>query len=214
MPAVNRAVNCRNVGNICGLVAPINVPQTNNKEKELMTKITHFVESMRINEDVSDREKSMDEDQPDRIPGYDEAKRRAEKAILDVEHFKAAIAEPDAGKILDVNLIQSPGGDIGSGLTDDDFHLTCHVDSTLISKIEKGEFVELQKLVPKDKRRKSGDDNRLEWIHQALSRTQLTRLQILGDGNKFFMFMPQLIVEQILPGQRKYGNMCQLLIQL
>ena len=39
------------------------------------------------------------------------------------------------------------------------------VDPALISKIEKGEFVDLEKLVPKDKRRRS-DDNRLEWIHQ------------------------------------------------
>ena len=41
------------------------------------------------------------------------------------------------------------------------FHLTCHVDGSLKSKIEKGKFVELDKLLPK---RKLHDDNRLEWV--------------------------------------------------
>ena len=41
---------------------------------------------------------------------------------------------------------------IGSGISDDDFfHLTCHIEPSLIHKIEKGEFVELEKLLPKDR---------------------------------------------------------------
>ena len=54
--------------------------------------------------------------------------------------------------------------DIGSGVSDDDsFHLTCHIEPSLIHKIEKGEFVELDKLLPKLGGFK-GDDNRLEWV--------------------------------------------------
>ena len=42
--------------------------------------------------------------------------------------------------------------DIAKGVSDDDFlHLTCHIEPSLIHKIEKGEFVELEKLLPKDK---------------------------------------------------------------
>ena len=56
---------------------------------------------------------------------------------------------------------------IGSGVSDDDFfHLTCHIEPNLIHKIEKGEFVELEKLLPKDKLGGSKDDNRLEWVQR------------------------------------------------
>ena len=55
---------------------------------------------------------------------------------------------------------------IGAGVSDDNFfHLTCHIDPNLIHKIEKGEFIELEKLLPKDKLGRNGDDNRLEWVH-------------------------------------------------
>ena len=67
-----------------------------------------------------------------------------------------------------VSTVQTVVGNNGN-LTDDDFfHLTCHVDQSLIVKIKKGEFVDLERLLPKDKRRKgsgNGSDNRLEWIH-------------------------------------------------
>ena len=55
---------------------------------------------------------------------------------------------------------------IGSGMTDDDFfHLTCHIEPSLIHKIEKGEYVELEKLLPKDKLGKI-DESRLEWVQR------------------------------------------------
>ena len=62
--------------------------------------------------------------------------------------------------------IQQMGGghipDIGSSVSDDDFfHLTCHIDPNLIHKIEKGEFIELEKLLPKGR---SGEENWLEWV--------------------------------------------------
>ena len=78
----------------------------------------------------------------------------------------------------DQNLTHSMGqtqtqmqtiSNIGTGLSDDDFfHLTCFIEPTLIHKIEKGEFVELEKLLPKD--RHSGnvniDEGRLEWVQR------------------------------------------------
>ena len=48
---------------------------------------------------------------------------------------------------------------IGSGVSDDDFfHLTCHIEPSLIHKIEKGEFIKLEKLLPKEKYNKN-DEN-------------------------------------------------------
>ena len=65
----------------------------------------------------------------------------------------------------------------GSGLSDDDFfHLTCHIEPSLIQKIENGEFVELEKLLPKDRNSFSkggASENRLEWVQR--------------DGNMFLV---------------------------
>ena len=59
---------------------------------------------------------------------------------------------------------------IGSGVSDDDFfHLTCHIEPSLKHKIEKGEFVELEKLLPKDRTQFSqggAKENRLEWVQR------------------------------------------------
>ena len=41
---------------------------------------------------------------------------------------------------------------IGTGLSNDNFfHLTCHIDSNLKEKIERGDYVDLDKLVPRDR---------------------------------------------------------------
>ena len=51
-----------------------------------------------------------------------------------------------------------PGKDEGDD--DDYFHLTCHVDCAMKAKIERGEFVELERLLPKSK---NANENRFEW---------------------------------------------------
>ena len=40
------------------------------------------------------------------------------------------------------------------------FHITCHIDQSMRSKIEQGDFVDLEKLLPRDSR-KHGDENRM-----------------------------------------------------
>ena len=63
----------------------------------------------------------------------------------------------DTGKRIQMNLL-----DIGSGVSDDDFfHLTCHIEPCLIHRIEKGEFVELEKLLPKERLGGKTDEGRL-----------------------------------------------------
>ena len=116
-------------------------------------------------------------------PEFEQARLRAEEKLLDAERFKAKLTDPPGR--LEVNLPQTvvqnvaqitgPSGmvredilDIRSGVSDDDFfHLTYHIEPSLIHKIEKGEFVELEKLLPKQNGYKgSGDDNRLEWVQR------------------------------------------------
>ena len=77
------------------------------------------------------------------------AKERAEKVVLEAEKFRADVTAPQ-GKIPseiteDIKLRQLLDND------DDFFHVTCHVDVNLKNKIRNGEFVELEKLLPKER---------------------------------------------------------------
>ena len=79
----------------------------------------------------------------------------ADKAILQVEKFKANIVA------LKGNYISmEPQGD------DDFFHITCHVDSSLKEKIERGEYVDLEKLLPKERGNATNlsDEKRMELV--------------------------------------------------
>ena len=58
---------------------------------------------------------------------------------------------------------------LGEGVSDDDFfHLTCHIEPGLKKKIENGEFVDLDKLLPKDNtfqgRMVASNETELEWV--------------------------------------------------
>ena len=46
-------------------------------------------------------------------------------------------------------------------MDDEIFHLTCHIDSTLMEKIKKGQFVDLEKLLPSERFKK--DNTQFEW---------------------------------------------------
>ena len=51
---------------------------------------------------------------------------------------------------------------------DEFFHLTCHVDSTMKQKIERGEFIELEKLLPRTRtfNQKFSDDNKMQLVNR------------------------------------------------
>ena len=64
-------------------------------------------------------------------------------------------------------------------LDDDDFmHITCHVERCMAEKIERGEFVDLEKLLVKDKFRRRSEEQRLEFI----SHDGQTFLAPVSDG--------------------------------
>ena len=53
------------------------------------------------------------------------------------------------------------------------FHLTCHIDAGLQAKIENGQFVDLDKLLPKDRLSCfnsrsicTGEENKFEWVQR------------------------------------------------
>ena len=70
----------------------------------------------------------------------------ADRIILDAEQLRAKI-QPPKGKDSLFNFEK-----FLQNMDDDDefFHVTCHIEESLRSKIARGEFVDLEKLLPKD----------------------------------------------------------------
>ena len=117
------------------------------------------------------------------ISSMQEARARADRAIVEAEQ-RAVVIETPPGLLTDsipninnVPLASNEGQrltnsapNMGEGLSDDDFfHLTCHIEPSLIHKIESGEFVELEKLLPKERgsfSRGGALENRLEWVQK------------------------------------------------
>ena len=113
-----------------------------------------------------------------------QARDKASKLIIDAEQFKALIDDP-RGEISyqKPNNWMQVAGMNGENHTNDDrmngmimneaqteasddtfFHITCHIEPALRSKIEKGEFVDLEKLLPKNRMSQRASEGRLEWV--------------------------------------------------
>ena len=125
--------------------------------------VSEFVDAVRLESQQAEMEKDRRASAVSvEQTALDEAQARCRKSVQEAEKFQATIAVPKPGE--NNNYIIP---DIGSGVSDDDFfHLTCHIDPNLIHKIEKGEFVELEKLLPKEKLGSGSNENRLEWVHR------------------------------------------------
>ena len=94
--------------------------------------------------------------------------------VIEAKQFKAHVDAPAKGTPPNVIQINEVVQTVDKGIFDviqvsaqdkfgdDDefFHLTCNVDANLKSKIERGAFVDLEKLLPKRK----DNGGRLEWI--------------------------------------------------
>ena len=104
-------------------------------------------------------------------PTLPEDEIEARQNVVEAELFQASVEPPKKGKDLNPFFIeqQSNLDRVKHNQLDDDnddefFHLTCHVDNAMKDKIERGCFVDLEKLIPKKKNSTLGDENRLEWV--------------------------------------------------
>ena len=125
------------------------------QQENLVTKISNFAETIRmsVDEPVPSTSRSNNVKESDQLC---DLRERVDSAILQAEKFKEAVKQPGNDQCFVFGNM--------SGRTDDDFfHLMCHIDSALKTKIERGEYVDLEKLLPKDGLH---NDNRLEWVHQ------------------------------------------------
>ena len=111
---------------------------TNNAN--IVENISNFVDAMCLESEQQQRSDHATKQQEEGIPSTSSqdshSRHLADRAVIEVERFKASVAPPKG--MIDDN-------------DDDFFHVTCHVDANIIQKIEKGEFVDLDKLLPKDK---------------------------------------------------------------
>ena len=117
-----------------------------------------------------------------------DAREAAESAILQAERYKARIQQPNRGKILNSSQkLHSPqklhkceqdelrAMRYLDAEDDEFFHTTCHIDETIREKIEKGKFIELEKLIQKK-------------ILQYSNRDEGNRMQLINkDGISYFV---------------------------
>ena len=121
--------------------------------------VAHFVENIRLEQHPGDSN-TNDGGIEDNLAAIGDNRRSSDMAAYIEMPGRINCTDMEENHRVDsdkMNLLN-----IGSGVSDDDFfHLTCHIEPNLIHKIEKGEFVELEKLLPKDKLGGSKDDNKI-----------------------------------------------------
>ena len=173
------------------LYAPL-LNKGSSKGKEIIDQISNFVESVRLNHKEKERRFESRRPSPHRQgeatpttsrrddgrKGHQRelkdsfgemiqeewkrvsnVKSVADKIILEAEKFKASVQAPQGMVNSLFNIVQFFDND------DDFFHVTCHIDPVLKDKIEKGEFVELERLIPKTRPGQTQfSEGRMEWI--------------------------------------------------
>ena len=105
----------------------------------------------------------------------------ARNQVVAAEQFKATVSAPkgkaeqtiiysgsESEDDRDVEDICKKASEMASCYDNDDdfFHIVCHIEAPLHAKIEKGEFVDLEKLLPKDKNYRLSDDSRMELVNR------------------------------------------------
>ena len=230
----------------------VDLMQDKSDKTNVMLKISNFVDQMQIQSKETDQQQQMDQGEQSlnrprssiNAPGLDEAQRRMEQAIVETEKFKVAV-ENSPGMLplntmlqginqfevpTELNLVEQqdhPGvvrQVIGAGgISDDDFfHLTCHIEPNLKKKIENTEFVDLDKLLPKDQtfqgRSVTTNETKLEWVQSEGSTylvpaKSVSRSIVSDSGNKLLGCMLPFIVPRIQIGLERFGSISQLLTQ-
>ena len=146
--------------------------ETSDKN-EIIERISNFVETIRLETQPAAR-RGSNGSSPQGIQNEEEVGcEKARRMVVDAEKFRASVEPPKGkekvlvkmGKYSQLHIeVNSDSQGFKHEEVDDDeyFHLMCHVDGSLKSKIEKGGFVELDKLLPKKKM--CQEDKRLEWV--------------------------------------------------
>ena len=94
----------------------------------------------------------------------------AEQMVIQAEKFKEAIIPPK-GKTFE-NDFDKLVSMVKQKIEDDNadekfFHIACHVDSALKGKIKRGEYIDLERLLPKDRAQTLFEDNPIEVVRRS-----------------------------------------------
>ena len=159
----------------------LNGPSNDTDSEEVIEKISNFVDSMRIessrksnkrdrrrsNSGYSDDQSQSQSQSPPRRQDREEVAREVtDHIILESEKFKAQLVAPKGmpSRIdSNIELLRKLDND------DDFFHTPCHIEPALKLKIEQGEFIDLDKLLPIDKGAggvSMAQDNRLGLVYE------------------------------------------------
>ena len=106
-------------------------------------------------------------------PNKDRIKNTVDQAILDAERFKATLQQPVPG-IKFNNIPNNARCDLDQikqlryldSEDDEFFHTTCHIDPQMRAKIEKGDFVELEKLLQRKLMLDPEQDGRMHLVNR------------------------------------------------
>ena len=143
-------------------------------EPLIVDKISDLVGSIRMAQENQDdnEQQQHNRSSAENIPGFEQARVHSENTIIEAEKFKAAIAEPEGNYSNDSccnhTHLTEVRPQVGMGLSDDDFfHLTCHIDESLKEKIERGNYVDLDRLLPHNKGMflsRGSEECKYEWV--------------------------------------------------
>ena len=232
-PALNRTPNNKVVVPFNEMPLRRQIIQPSNEGGFVNDRVAQFVDNMRLEDEIrcsagqprvrSEVVVQSTSKQPEMKDKTDEAKEVTTNLILNAERFRADISQPkgmggDSNFFKGVRTVKE-----GEILEDDDFfHITCHVEQSITEKISKGEFIELDKLLVKDKFRRSGSDQqRLEFVNQdghtylAPVNDRDTKITVYANVNKLLGYMQLSIVNSTLVVLLKSGNMStQLMLHL
>ena len=107
------------------------------------------------------------------IDPFKDAKDKAAQMIVEAEQFKASVNAPQGTFIGDrernripsqciENNVNFDNGDVKED--DEFFHISCHVDAPTYAKIERGEFVDLEKLLPRARGSTNSAESKTELV--------------------------------------------------
>ena len=130
--------------------------------EQIIDHISDFAEVMRMESEQSKHRRNS--------PNFEQAREKARKTLVEAEKYRVKITCPEGNDKSQTQPEIFPVANVNMNndkerLSDDNFfHLTCHIDNSLVSKIEAGDYVDLEKLLPKEKVFRKSGDTRLEWV--------------------------------------------------
>ena len=167
-----------------------------NETNEVINKISNFVESIRLGSTskhttLASEVRKFSKEKP--VTPSTSGKEEAEKIIIDADQLKVKLPAPK-GRIFDLDNHLSQLEKYIHNFDDDDefFHVACHVGATLRGKIARGEFVDLEQLLPKD-RNAAG--------MMAAGAATENRVELVSSGGHTYF---KLIKETQINGLRKW----------